>query len=203
MFWIPMAIGAATGALTNKDNPLKGAALGGTLGAVTGGLGGLGGLGGETAAAISGAATPTATAAETVNGAITGAGSGSGLGLSLTPAQALGQGPFNLSGMGGGQGLLSGKGAEAAGMGGAQGIGPGGAATPAAGGLLSPGGMQAFTDMAGLAQKAGAFDSPQVPQAQSAGIPARQPDFTGLLSAGREQMTGAQRLMQQRAARRM
>ena len=41
MFWIPMAIGAGLGALTNKD-PLKGAVMGAGMGAATGGLGALG-----------------------------------------------------------------------------------------------------------------------------------------------------------------
>jgi len=40
--FLPMAIGAGTGLLTNKD-PLQGAIQGAALGGLTGGLGGLGG----------------------------------------------------------------------------------------------------------------------------------------------------------------
>lgn len=203
--FLPMAVGALGGALTNKD-PLTGALTGAGFGAVTGGLGGLGGAaGGEAASAISGAALP-ATADATVQGAISGAAPGAGLGLSLTPAQALGASPGNLAAMGGGQGLLSGQGAAASGMGGAQGVLGGMSPKPSPGagtGLLSPSGLKTITDMAGIAGKMGLMDSPQGPVAQSAGIPARQADFTGLLSAGRgRQMSGAEKLMAQRAARR-
>jgi hypothetical protein len=189
MFWIPMAIGAAAGALTNRDNPLKGAAIGGTLGAFTGGLGGLGGAAaGGAGSAIAGAAAPAAVGATTVGGALTGAAGGTGLGLSLTPASALGAAP-NLAAMGGGQGLL---------------VGGMGAGTASQGGsIFSAGNLKTMSDMAGLAAKAGVFDGHQGPAAQSAGIPAQRPDFTGLLSAGRGQsMTGAQQLMAQRQARR-
>ena len=203
---IPMAIGAVGGALANKKDPLTGALMGGGIGAATGGLGGLGGAaGGEAASAISGAALP-ATADATVQGAISGAAPGAGLGLSLTPAQALGASPSNLAGMGGGQGLLSGQGAAASGMGGAQGVLGGMSPKPstdAGTGLLSPSGLKTITDMAGIAGKMGLMDSPQGPVAQSAGIPARQADFTGLLSAGRSnQLSGAEKLMAQRNARR-
>lgn len=179
MFWIPMAIGAAAGALTNKDNPLKGAAIGGTLGAVTGGLGGLGG-----AAAGAGSAGATGAASGGL-GLTSGA---AGLGLQAPGAASLGS-------MGGAQGLLASAGPGTS-------LTAANAAAPAGAGLLSPGNFKTMADVAGLAEKTGVFDSPQAPQAQSAGIPARQPDFTGLLSAGREQMTGAQKLIQQRAARR-
>ncbi|UUC95489.1 hypothetical protein [Comamonas sp. C11] len=72
-----------------------------------------------------------------------------------------------------------------------------------AGGLLSPTNLKTVSDMAGIAGKMGLMDSPQGPVAQSAGIPGRQADFTGLLSAARgNQMSGAEKLMAQRAARR-
>ena len=179
MFWIPMAIGAAAGALSNKDNPLKGATLGGTLGAVTGGLGGLGG-----AAAGAGSAGAT------------GAASG-GLGLT-SGAAGLGlqaPGAASLSSMGGAQGLLASAGPGTS-------LTAANAAAPAGAGLLSADNLKTMGDVAGMAQKAGVFDNPQAPAAQSAGIPARQPDFTGLLMAGRgQQMTGAQKIMAQRRAR--
>ena len=135
MFWIPMAIGAAAGALTNKD-PLKGAVMGaGGGGLLAGGAQGL-------------------TAAP-------------GAGMALTSATQ----PAAASGLGG---------------------------------LLSKGNMQTVGDVAGLAQKAGVFNDPAAPQAQSAGIPGRGGvDFSGLLSAGRaNNVSGAQLLAQQRAARR-
>lgn len=194
MFWIPMAMGAGIGALTNKD-PLKGAVMGAGMGAATGGLGGMGAAAG-------------------------GVGSAAGAGA-------------NMAAMGGGQGLLAGTsaagslagnaaqgltmGASGGGLlaGGAQGLtaapGAGMALTsatqPAAasglGGLLSKGNMQTVGDVAGLAQKAGVFNDPAAPQAQSAGIPGRGGvDFSGLLSASRaNDMSGAQRLAQQRAQR--
>ena len=144
-----MAIGAAAGALTNKD-PLKGAVMGAGMGAATGGLGALGAGAGAAGAGATGAGA-------------------------------------NLAAMGGGQGLLAGTSAA------------GGLAGNAAQGLS----MGAVGDVAGLAQKAGIFDNPTAPQAQSAGIPGRGGvDFSGLLSAGRANDTsGAQRLAQQRAAR--
>ncbi|MDR3005271.1 MAG: hypothetical protein LBV14_13690 [Acidovorax sp.] len=72
-----------------------------------------------------------------------------------------------------------------------------------AAGLLSSSNLKTMGDMAGLASQAGVFNNQPGPQAQSAGIPARQADFTGLLSAGRgQQMSGAEKLMAQRAARR-
>ncbi|WP_313569885.1 hypothetical protein, partial [Comamonas terrigena] len=59
-------------------------------------------------------------------------------------------------------------------------------------------------DLAMLAQTTGVLGSnPAPPQAQSAGIPARQADFSGLLAAGKgQQRSGAERLIAQRAARR-
>lgn len=175
-----MAIGAAAGALTNKGNPLKGAAIGGTLGAATGGLGGLGG-----AAAGAGSAGATGAASGGL-GLTSGA---AGLGLQAPGAASLGS-------MGGAQGLLASAGPGTS-------LTAANAAAPAGAGLLSDGNMKNMTDMAGLAAKAGVFNEPPAPQAQSAGIPARSADFTGLLSANRgNALTGAQKLMQQRAARR-
>jgi hypothetical protein len=70
---------------------------------------------------------------------------------------------------------------------------------PATGGLLSPGGLDSMGKIAGMAAQAGVFNG-QGPQAQSAGIPARPADFTGLL-AQHPQISGAQILMAQRRAR--
>lgn len=82
-------------------------------------------------------------------------------------------------------------------------VGAGYSAPAAGGGLLSSSNLKTANDMMGLAAKAGVFDAQQSPQAQSAGLPARQPDFTGLLSANRiNQMSGAEKLIAQRAARR-
>lgn len=165
--FLPMAVGALGGALTNKD-PLTGALTGAGMGAVTGGLGGLGGA----AASAPGAAGNTAL------------GFGS---LSDTAAQAL---PAT---------------AASTGVPGIDAIGFGSMAKTAepAGGLLSPTNLKTVSDMAGIAGKMGLMDSPQGPVAQSAGIPGRQADFTGLLSAARgNQMSGAEKLMAQRAARR-
>lgn len=177
----PMALGALSGALTDKD-PWTGALKGAGMGAVTGGLGAL--------------AAPAA---------------GSGAGLAA---------------MGGGQGLLAGgaapgltlgssgagllAGNAAQGLSAAPGVGLAltSATQPAAsaglGGLFSKDNLKTATDVAGLAQQAGVFNDPQGPQAQSAGIPGRGGvDFSGLLSASRaNDMSGAQRLAQQRAARR-
>lgn len=96
-------------------------------------------------------------------------------------------------------GASAGPGAMKAGLS----VGPGYSGGGATGGLLSSSNLKTMGDMAGLAQQAGVFGGQQAPQAPSAGIPARQADFTGLLSAGRgQQMSGAERLMAQRAARR-
>ena len=100
----------------------------------------------------------------------------------------------------GGLGGLGGAAAGATGAGSA--LTTANAAAPAAG-LLSGGGMKTVGDLAGMAGKMGLMDGHQGPQAQSAGIPGRQADFTGLLSAGRGgQPTGAQMLIAQRQARR-
>jgi len=55
-FLVPMLIGAGVGAITNPDDRLRGALLGGTLGALTGGLGGAAGAG-STAMGTGSAAT--------------------------------------------------------------------------------------------------------------------------------------------------
>lgn len=112
--------------------------------------------------------------------------------------------------MGGGTGLTAGSGAGLSSMGGGTGLTGAGAnigysgATTSGGGLLSSSNLKTANDMMGLAAKAGVFDQgQQSPQAQSAGLPARQADFTGLLSANRiNQMSGAEKLIAQRAARR-
>ena len=193
MFWIPIALGAAAGALSNKDNPLKGAVIGAGLGAAGGaGLGALGAAGGATGAAgglggLGSVAAGTGGAGASAGGLGLSAG-GAGLGLQAP-------GAASLASMGGGTGLSMAPGAAGA-------VQLSAAGTPAAGGLLSADNLKTMGAVAGMAQKAGVFDNPQAPAAQSAGIPARQPDFTGLLTAGRgQQMTGAQKIMAQRRAR--
>lgn len=175
MFWIPMAIGAGVGALTNKDNPLKGAAVGAALGGVTGGLGGLGG-----------AAPAAGTGLQAGGAAMSGA---PGLSMGATGTGLL---------SGGGQGLSMAAGA---------GTQLSAASSPAASGglfgLLNKDNLQTASNVAGLAGQMGIFDDPQAPQATSAGIPARQTDFSGLLrSQGQSNnAAGAQRLLQQQMAR--
>ena len=118
-----------------------------------------------------------------------------------------GAGSSNLAAMGGGQGLLASQGLAASGMGGGQGLLAGGVgagyASGAGSGLLSASNLRTANDLAMLAQTTGVLGSnPAPPQAQSAGIPARQADFSGLLAAGKgQQRSGAERLIAQRAAR--
>ena len=56
-FLIPMLIGAGVGAITNPDDRLRGALLGGTLGALTGGLGATAATGGSAATSALSSAT--------------------------------------------------------------------------------------------------------------------------------------------------
>lgn len=194
MFWIPMAIGAGIGALTNKD-PLKGAVMGAGMGAATGGLGALGAGAGAAGAGATGAG---ANLAAMGGGQGLLAGTSAAGGLAGNAAQGLSMGASGGLLAGGAQGLTA-----------APGVGTAltAATNPAAsglGGLLSKDNMKTVGDVAGLAQKAGVFNDPPTPQAQSAGIPGRGGvDFSGLLSAGRaNNVSGAQLLAQQRAARR-
>ena len=190
MFWVPMAIGAGLGALTNKD-PLKGAVMGAGMGAATGGLG---------AAAGAGATGAGANLAAMGGGQGLLAGTSAAGGLAGNAAQGLSMGASG-GGLlaGGAQGLTA---APGAGMALTSATQP--AAASGLGGLLSKDNMKTVGDVAGLAQKAGVFNDPPTPQAQSAGIPGRGGvDFSGLLSAGRaNNASGAQLLAQQRAARR-
>lgn len=174
--FLPMAIGAGAGLLTNKD-PLKGALTGAALGGLTGGL--------------AGAAAPGA------------AGAAGGLGLQA-PAAAM-SGASGLSAGTAGTGLLAG-GAPSLQMAAGAGTQLSAAGTPAASGLagiFNKDNLQTANNVAGLAGKMGIFDDPQAPPApQSAGIPSRQADFTGLLSAGKSNnVAGAQKLMQQQMMR--
>ena len=192
MFCIPMAIGAGIGALTNKDNPLKGAAVGAALGGVTGGLGGLGGT-----------ATAAGTGLQAGGAAVSGA-AGSGL---TAGAQAAGSsGLYSLApGAAPATGILAGN----AGQGIAATVGNGVQLTPSTAkigglaGIFNKDNLQTASNVAGLAGQMGIFDDPQAPTAQSAGIPARQADFSGLLrSQGQaNNAAGAQRLLQQQMAR--
>lgn len=185
MFWVPMAIGAAAGALTNKD-PLKGAVMGAGMGAATGGLGALGAGAGANLAAMGGG-----------QGLLAGTGAAGGLAGNAAQGLSMGASGGGLL-AGGAQGLTA---APGAGMALTSATQP--AAASGLGGLLSKGNMQTVGDVAGLAQKAGVFNDPVAPPAQSAGIPGRGGvDFSGLLSASRaNDMSGAQRLAQQRAQR--
>ena len=56
-FLVPMLIGAGVGAITNPDDRLRGALMGGTLGALTGGLGATAAGAGSTAMGTGSAAT--------------------------------------------------------------------------------------------------------------------------------------------------
>ena len=191
-----MAIGAGFGALTNKD-PLKGAVMGAGMGAATGGIGALGAGAGAAGAGATGAG---ANLAAMGGGQGLLAGTSAAGGLAGNAAQGLSMGASGGSGLlaGGAQGLTA---APGAGMALTSATQP--AAASGLGGLLSKGNMQTVGDVAGLAQKAGVFNDPAAPQAQSAGIPGRGGvDFSGLLSASRaNDMSGAQRLAQQRAQR--
>ena len=184
-----MAIGAGLGALTNKD-PLKGAVMGAGMGAATGGLGAAAGAGatgaGANLAAMGGG-----------QGLLAGTSAAGGLAGNAAQGLSMGAGGGGLL-AGGAQGLTA---APGAGMALTSATQP--AAASGLGGLLSKGNMQTVGDVAGLAQKAGVFNDPAAPQAQSAGIPGRGGvDFSGLLSASRaNDMSGAQRLAQQRAQR--
>ena len=198
MFWIPMAIGAAAGALTNKD-PLKGAVMGAGMGAATGGLGALGAGAGAAGAGATGAGAGANLAAMGGGqGLLAGTSAAGGLAGNAAQGLSMGAGGGGLL-AGGAQGLTA---APGAGMALTSATQP--AAASGLGGLLSKGNMQTVGDVAGLAQKAGVFNDPAAPQAQSAGIPGRGGvDFSGLLSAGRaNNVSGAQLLAQQRAARR-
>lgn len=173
--FLPMAIGAGAGLLTNKD-PLQGAIQGAALGGLTGGLGGLGG-----------AAQAAGTGLQAGGAAMAGAP-----GLSAGTA---------------GTGLLAGSGAPGMSMAAGAGAQLSAAGTPAAStlpGILNKDNLQTASNIAGLAGQMGIFDDPQqAPAAQSAGIPARQADFSGLLrSQGQaNNAAGAQRLLQQQMAR--
>jgi hypothetical protein len=171
--FLPMAIGAGAGLLTNKD-PLKGALSGAALGGLTGGLASLGGA----------AAGATGTGLQAGGAAMAGApGMGAATGTGL------------LSGGGQGLGMAAGAGTQLSAAG-----------TPAASGMsgiFNAKNLETAGNVADLAAQMGVFDDPQqAPAPQSAGIPSRQADFTGLLSAGRSNnAAGAQRLMQQQAIR--
>lgn len=173
--FLPMAIGGGLGLLTSKD-PLQGAVTGAALGGMTGGLGGLGG-----------AAPAAGTGLQAGGAAMSGA---TGMTAGTT-----------------GTGLLAGTGAPGMTMAAGAGTQLSAAGTPAASGLaglFNKDNLQAAGDVAGMAGKLGIFDDPQqAPAAQSAGIPARQADFSGLLrSQGQaNNAAGAQRLLQQQMAR--
>ena len=172
--FLPMAFGAGAGLLTSED-PLQGAIQGAALGGFTGGLGGLGG------------ATQAAGTGLQAGGAAMAGAPGMSAGAAGTGLLA-----------GGGQGLSMAAGA---------GTQLSAAGTPAAGGLagiFNKDNLQTAGNVADMAGKLGIFDNQQqVPTAQSAGIPARQADFSGLMrSQGQaNNMAGAQRLMQQQMAR--
>jgi hypothetical protein len=94
-FLIPMLIGAGLGAATNPDDKLRGALMGGTLGALTGGLGGAAAGAGSTAMGTGSAATSALGSAQAGLGSVASAeaakqaaiNAASGL---VVPTQALG-----------------------------------------------------------------------------------------------------------------
>lgn len=167
----PLLIPLAIGAGLGALTNRKNPLAGAAIGSTLGAVtGGLGGLGGA-AASSAGAAIPSAVA-----------GAAPMTTYSLAPLAA------------GGAALpMSAPGLSLADAGMATG------AMPATGGLLSPGGLDSMGKIAGMAAQAGVFNG-QGPQAQSAGIPARPADFTGLLTQ-HPQISGAQILMAQRRAR--
>ena len=172
--FLPMAIGAGAGLLTNKD-PLQGAIQGAALGGLTGGLGGLGGA---------------------AQAAGTGLQAG---GAAMAPAS------YSLTSGAAQSGLLAGN----AGQGIAATVGNGVQLTPSTAnssglaGIFNKDNLKTAGNVADMAGKLGIFDDPQAPTAPSAGIPARQADFSGLLrSQGQaNNAAGAQRLLQQQMAR--
>lgn len=114
---IPIAIGAVMGAMKNKDNPLKGAAIGGAMGAGGGLLGGAA-LAGGAAASGAGAAGAGAAGAGAAGAGAGAAGAGSGVGFGL--GQSLAAGSAGSATMAGGSaaaapsaGLLSTLGTQA------------------------------------------------------------------------------------------
>jgi len=73
-FLLPLILGGTIGAITNKEDPLKGALMGGILGAFTGGLGGAAApAAGASQGALSAATTATATGAPTAGAALSAA----------------------------------------------------------------------------------------------------------------------------------
>lgn len=178
--FLPMAIGAGAGLLTSKD-PLQGAVTGAALGGMTGGLGGLGG-----GAAGAGAAGTGLTAGTQAAGS-------SGL-YSLAPGAAPQTGILAAGNAGQGIAATVGNGVQ---------LTPSTAKSSGLAGIFNKDNLQTASTVAGLAGQMGIFDDPQAPTAPSAGIPARQADFSGLLrSQGQaNNAAGAQRLLQQQMAR--
>lgn len=147
-----------------------------------------------------GAARGAHQVAQSIASIYAGGAAANGLGFGAKAAGNAGQGlTANGSGlglnMGGGQGVSMGAG---------NGVQLSQAGTPAASsGLFSYQNMKTAGDVADMAGKLGIFDDPQAPTAPSAGIPARQADFSGLVrSQGQaNNAAGAQRLLQQQMAR--
>lgn len=171
---IPMMIGAAAGALTNKDNPLKGAAMGAGMGALGGvaapAMGGL--LGGGAASAAG-------------TGAAGGAAGGTGL--------LAGAGAPGLSAAGGGVGLVPPAGALSS---------TASAAAPSGGvtGLLSS--VKPYMDAAGTAtQVAGMFNHPeQAPQITPSPITTPMPNNNlGSMVSGMQQQQANKIAMEKQA----
>lgn len=164
--------------------PLAGAALGAVTGknplkgaAIGGALGAVPGIFGAGAAGGSGLTSGLLSSGAT-SGA-TGLTAGAG-GLTGLTASA-----------GGATGLTGGSLASSAGLG-------GGATT----GIFSPQNLQGMAGISTIANQAGLFNDPQAPQATSAGIPNKGgTDFTSLMHQNGNQLTGAQRLLQQRQMR--
>lgn len=185
-FLVPLLAGAGIGAVTNKD-PIKGALMGGAMGAATGGLGGL--FGGAAEAAGTGATsglfggTGGAAASPVASGSVT---------ATALPPMTSSQ---PLSGLLAGSDFAAGAGSVPL-----TGTEP---ATGLFGNLIDPKKPGASAaNIADLAAQAGVFDSDPPPPVQGAGIPSRQTDLSGLIRYQRPQVSGADRLAQQRASRR-
>lgn len=177
-----MAIGAIGGALANKENPLKGALLGGTIGAFTGGAGGAAAGAGAGAASGAGAGLLGGAGAGAAGGAASGIGAGAAAGgLGLTSGAGAG-----LAAMGGGTGLTMGAAPGLAAMGGGSGLTAGtgaltasSAAAPSMASVFGSGGN--FDNVSKAMQLAGAM-SPQGQEQQAQAVAPPQMSQAGTQS---------------------
>ena len=106
MFWIPILAGAAIGAMSNKDDPLKGALLGAGIGATGGAAAGAAGIGAAGAAGTT--AAGTAAGAGASGGLLAGGATEAGL-LAAAPSSTA-----STAGLLGVPGASTGAGSQAA-----------------------------------------------------------------------------------------